>query len=889
MKRIPVLILWLCAATTASAAGQAPSEKDPTASGRLLLEQLNCTTCHAMSDVQAKWLSPEMAPRLADLGSRASADWLIRYLAAPQQVMPGTTMPDVLRSLPEADRAGAAESLTHYLLSQGPLTFRRIMPDRAAVARGESLYHHVGCVACHSPLKDEAKPVAAAVPLPQMEEKWSFDGLRRFLLNPLACRPSGRMPSMRLSDAEAADLAHYLLRKTRVPGAVELAIFRGRIASLEDVDNAELARTQPANGFLLDASLAERRAAFRFTSWVKIGQAGDYTFYLTASSASRFALDDRWLAGENSWESEKVNEKAPTHLDAGWHELRVDYVRRGNHPPAMKLEWEGPGFARGAIPVASLHSEKDAAPEPAPFVLDTAKAAAGRTLYEKLNCAACHQEMPAAKAAPSMAQWRDGRGCLAEAPPPDSPGFHFDAGQRLAIAAAIGFLNRPDLEAPTAQQQVTNLFTAFNCFACHARDGVGGAHGDRDSYFTSNVPDTGDEGRLPPRLDDVGDKLTVGWIDTVLTQGGSVRPYLDTRMPQFGKDNVGQLPALLVAIDRKPEKLASVADDPSAQREAGRTIVGTHGLSCIACHCFNGQPAQTLQVIDLITAPTRLNEDWFRRFLLDPNRYHPGTRMPAFWPDGKSLLPAVLDGDTTRQEAALWTYLSDGTRAKFPVGLSRQNVELVVGGEAVVYRGKLWEAGFRAVAIGYPGEVNAAFDAEEMRLSLLWRGRFLNVGPHWLVQGMGQIHPLGTDVVIFPHGSPLAILADAKAPWPADDSKALGMKFHGYQLDSVRRPTLLYSFGSIGIEDFLTPIERKAGLHRTIRFVAAPPEGLYFRIAAGKLAAGAATTWRLNDALTLTVNGGGTPITRGNRDRTELLVPVQFSGNDRQIEVDYVW
>ena len=115
------------------------------------------------------------------------------------------------------------------------------------------------------------------------------------------------------------------------------------------------------------------------------------------------------------------------------------------------------------------------------------------------------------------------------------------------------------------------------------------------------------------------------------------------------------------------------------------------------------------------------------------------------------------------------------------------------------------------------------------------------------------------------------------------------MKFHGYQLDSIRRPTLLYSFGSMSIEDFLTPTEHKPGLHRTIRFIAPSPEGLYFRIAVGKLIPVGENTWRLNDSLTLTVKGGGKPITRGNREEKELLVPVHFSGNGRQIEVDYVW
>ena len=281
--------------------------------------------------------------------------------------------------------------------------------------------------------------------------------------------------------------------------------------------------------------------------------------------------------------------------------------------------------------------------------------------------------------------------------------------------------------------------TALNCTACHARDGVGGVKPERDAFFTSNGEDLGEEGRIPPRLDGVGDRLRPAWLSNVLATGASVRPYFDTRMPQFGAANVSHLADLFVALDRRAQVLKPASDAPDVQRDAGRKLVGTDGLSCIACHRFNRQPAHALQVIDLTTTTERLNEDWFRQFLLDPSRFHPGTRMAAFWPEGVSPLPALLGGNTDRQHAALWTYLADGARAKFPEGLSRQNVDLNVGGEAVVYRGKMWEAGFRAVATGYPGQLNAAFDAEEMRLALLWRGRFVNAGAHWGVQGMGSI------------------------------------------------------------------------------------------------------------------------------------------------------
>ena len=169
VSRTIALLLMSAMTDEASAAVVPVAEATPReATGRVLLGELNCTACHAATQKQAEWLSPKIAPRLADIGSRASAEWLQRHLAAPHTAMPGTTMPDVLRGNSEH-----AEALTHYLLSLAPVKFSRVMPDRAAVARGESLYHRIGCVACH------------AAGWPGQEQPDSYGG-RRCRVDPVA-------------------------------------------------------------------------------------------------------------------------------------------------------------------------------------------------------------------------------------------------------------------------------------------------------------------------------------------------------------------------------------------------------------------------------------------------------------------------------------------------------------------------------------------------------------------------------------------------------------------------------------------------------------------------------------------------------------------------------
>ena len=838
--------------------------------GNVTLGELNCTACHAATQQQAAWLSPKVAPTLGDVGSRASAAWLKEYLASPNAAKQGATMPDLLHG-----NAEQAEALTHYLLSVSKPNVRRVLPDKAAVARGENLFHSVGCVACHAPQNGAAQP-AVFVALPRMAEKWGHDGLRKFLLDPLASRAGGRMPSLHLTDREASDIAHFLLRETKVPAAVEVGHSQEWTRRLENLDEVVIERTVSAPGLVLE----KLSGMMRFRTWLNVEKAGDYTLYLTSAGVSRLSIDGEWVMGTESWKPEKVKEKHARHLDAGRHELKVDYVKRGPGPPSLAVEWEGPGIAREVIPATSLSSEKEPVSEPAPFVLDAAKAEQGRALYAAMNCAVCHEQKPSAQPAPLLAALDASRGCLVEKPSGKAVDYHLKDAQRTALRDALAQLNVQALAAPTDQQRVAHTMATFRCTACHVRDGGGGVSAERNVFFTSNVDDLGDEGRIPPRLDGVGDKLRPEWLAKVLGDGVSVRPYVNTRMPKFGAANVGHLAELFVALDRHANPLAAVSDTPEAQRDAGRRLGGTDGLSCIACHRFNRQPAHAMQVFDLTMSTERLNEDWFRRFLRDPNKFNTGTRMPALWPGGRSLIPAALDGDTNRQHAALWTYLADGAKAKFPEGLSRQNMELIVGGEAVVYRGKLWEAGFRAIATGYPGGINVAFDAEEMRLALVWRGRFLNVSPHWSTQGMGKIHPLENDAVVLPHGSPLAVLASAEMPWPSETSKDAGMKFTGYQLDSLKRPTLLYRFGELGVEDFISPVG--AGLHRTMKFSAVPTAGLHLRVAVGKLSAAGDGAWRLNDALTIKATGG---FLRGDGDAQELLVPLKT----KQLEVEYVW
>ena len=155
---------------------------------------------------------------------------------------------------------------------------------------------------------------------------------------------------------------------------------------------------------------------------------------------------------------------------------------------------------------------------------------------------------------------------------------------------------------------------------------------------------------------------------------------------------------------------------------------------------------------------------------------------------------------------------------------------------------------------------------------------------------MDSIRPLGTEVVVFSHGSPLAILGDRNTPWPVQSSKSLGMKFRGVQLDAINRPTFLYAFDALGVEDMMVSreVSGHASLHRTIRFSGSVAEGCYFRVATGRLSALGKGSWRIEGETKLTLQINQEAILRGKGGKQELLVPVSHDGKTA-LEIDYVW
>lgn len=881
--------------------------------GELLLASLNCTACHIAGPAVSSRLAPNAAPRLGKDGARMTPQWVRAWLTDPQAAKPGTTMPDALHALPPAERTETVEALTHFVVSLQPADAGKPAAySTSAVNAGRELFHTVGCVACHvpqdAPVHSKEKVSLAALapgsaPLGDLARKFTVTDLAAFLRDPVKSRQSGRMPSLRLTEGESRAIATYLLRAQIPVGAtVKLAglnyeYFEPGFTKLADLEKASQPKaTGVADAPSLKVALKKGSFGLRFRGVITIPRDGEYTFYTDSDDGSRLLINERRIVDNDGVHPPQSREGKVT-LKAGEHAFGVDYFDGGGGAE-LKVSWKGPGIGKQEIP-ASVFSHDGQPMRPvgdAPFALDVTKAARGKQLFASLGCAGCHQTGPERVAstlkAPAFNLLKElNGGCLASTPTPAAPKFHLSDAERQALRTTLAAKDALNT-ALEPKAKVERTLAQMNCVACHQRDGKGGPAAGRAEYFSPAIEaDLGDEGRIPPHLTGVGNKLRADWLERTLWKGGAVRPYMATRMPQFGEANVKHLVASFATVDALASTTPAPAEETVLAKQ-GHKLAGTGGLSCIACHNFAGKPSLGVPALDLTTVTERLTWDWFRRYLLNPQVLRPGTRMPPFWPDGKAANRDILGGDTEKQVAALWTFLAKGKQADLPPGLITGKLELVATNEALIYRNFIEGAGSRAIGVALPEKVNFAFDANELRLALLWQGPFIDAARHRTGRGTGYEPPLGYNVVKWAPGPQFALLDSPGASWPVETGRSTTGQFRGYTLDTQQRPAFRYTFGDVAVEDFSTalPGEADTGLRRTLTLRAAKAAaGLQFRAAVGaKIEAKGNGTFLVDGKVRLKLTGGQAFI-RESGGKQELLVAIEFKNGEAKLVEELAW
>lgn len=495
--------------------------------------------------------------------------------------------------------------------------------------------------------------------------------------------------------------------------------------------------------------------------------------------------------------------------------LNPRHIRPAGRMPSLKLN-----VVEAADIAHYLLREKTVTTTPAEQQPDEQLVTQGKNHFVQFGCIECHQidgefnniDRPVYK--PLAAELITG-GCFDDSAARSPIQYGLSQQQQQLLKNAIS------TQVPeTGEQLLHRKLVTGNCYACHQRvwsdnQSVGGPGARRFTFFeTVGHVDFGDEGKIPPPLTQVGAKITEKALQDIFQGKLDIRPHMQTRMPLFTEDVTNYLPKLLKVLDAPREKAPQVGSEIPEKEliEAGRQLVDK---GCVQCHAINGKRMTGVVGVEMAEPAQRLEEDWLRAFLLDPNSKRPRTRMPNFFPQGKASVPQILDGNIQQQVTAIATYLNHSRSADLPDKLladEQQSFELEPDKSPIRLRTFMQNVGTRAMAVGFPERVHYAYDLKEVRLALAWKGRFLDAHGTWFNRFIPFAAPLGDQQITLTQG---VALAKAGGTWPTQASEA-NIRYLGYRIAKPPNttPTLRYGNDQIVAEDTLRP--KDSGFVRSV-------------------------------------------------------------------------
>lgn len=176
------------------------------------LRRLGCVGCH---DIEGYNDLAKVAPPLDRVKTKLTSSWLYDWVKNPKRFRPDTRMPNFL--MPDSE-AVAIVAYLETVSADKPAANWPVANRRGDAKTGRDIVKTVGCLGCHhiDDLAGEAINVKKAAEidhgpnLSRIGDKVDAAWLYGWLKNPRAYNPETRMPSLRLTDQETADVTAYL-------------------------------------------------------------------------------------------------------------------------------------------------------------------------------------------------------------------------------------------------------------------------------------------------------------------------------------------------------------------------------------------------------------------------------------------------------------------------------------------------------------------------------------------------------------------------------------------------------------------------------------------------------------------------------------------------------
>src|SRR5436190_2142023 len=183
-------------------------------------ERAGCYACHKTRGFDTNVRKP--GPILTKIDSKLTQDWVKNWIRNPRAVKPTTWMPrfwyNSNNSSPEDAVRNEAEigGIAAYLFANADKhEFAVKNPAHGDAKRGEQIVKDVGCQGCH--VVGEGSREAAGPrrtfgqPLENIGNKTSYEWIFNWVRDPKHYSPATFMPNLRLTDAQVADVATYLV------------------------------------------------------------------------------------------------------------------------------------------------------------------------------------------------------------------------------------------------------------------------------------------------------------------------------------------------------------------------------------------------------------------------------------------------------------------------------------------------------------------------------------------------------------------------------------------------------------------------------------------------------------------------------------------------------
>jgi mono/diheme cytochrome c family protein len=532
------------------------------------------------------------------------------------------------------------------------------------IARGEKLFEELGCHGCHltEGYEDLARQdgVPAIGPsLRRIGAKADPAWLVRWVKNPHEFRPRTRMPTFMFDDAQATQVAAYLLASAREPSGAWLA-----------------AHPAPALGGG-DELVARGKDVVD-----AVGCRGCHA--LEPGEVAGQLGADKDLAPNLSGIAEKTGAQWIYH----WIKNPRGYSAVARMPSLRLSDDE----ARAATAYLVTLGQRQAGPPDLDARLaDPANVAAGERLVRKYGCAGCHdipgmekesrigvelstfgsktrEELFFGDRTDLRETWNDWTYHKLLTPRTYATKWieqlmpQFDLAEEDIRALRVFLASRTEGRVPAryryqgaGEDRIVagrRLAARYNCTGCHVIEGGGG---DIRRLYADQLS------LAPPILNGEGDKVQAEWLFNFLEQPVPIRPWLKVRMPTFdlSSDEADGLVDYFLSLDRV--QIPYVHIDRAAltphNLEAGKLLMSRDYFDCFSCHQRGAQKPQGPPegwAPDLALAHARLNPDWIVRWIMDPQKLMPGTKMPSYYPGGP---PDVLDGDEPAQVRAMRDYI----------------------------------------------------------------------------------------------------------------------------------------------------------------------------------------------------------------------------------------